>query len=125
MGKMRSITVQSLKNQAVISDKCFVAERFFDRLVGLMGRDRLEPGEGLLFPECRSVHMWFMRIPIDIVFLARGEADGDREVVAVFEQVRPWKLLPVGSGRARDALELPSGTAGRAGIAVGDRLCLS
>ena len=45
---------------------------------GLLGRDGLEPGTGMLFENGRFtpfmwMHMFFMRFAIDIVFLGRGD----------------------------------------------------
>ena len=115
--------VQSLKNQAVIADKCFVAECFLDRLRGLIGRSRFEQGEGMLFPRCNDIHMWFMRIPIDVVFVRKDGANW--KVTSVHESVRPWKLLPLRDGRASETLELPTGTIRRCAINDGDELCIS
>lgn len=120
--------VQSLKNNAIIADKCLVAERFFDRLQGLIGRSALDTGEGMLFPRCNDIHMWFMSIPIDVVFLRRERAEPDGivyRVVSVRENLRPWRFLPAREGRASETLELSAGTIQRCQIAVGDELCIS
>ena len=117
-----------LKNQTVIADKCFVAERFFDRLRGLIGRASLPEGEALLFPRCNSVHMWFMRFPIDVVFAkASTRADGTRvlTVSAARENARPWRPHPLMDWKASDTLELPAGTIRRYSIRPGDELCIS
>lgn len=82
---------------------------------GLIGRDGLEPGSGMLIDASPSVHMFFMRFPIDVVFL-----DRDRRVVRVVERLRPWRVA--GARRAAAALELPAGAAAAAGVAVGDEL---
>ncbi len=117
---MRELKLQAIKTKVVLADKCHVAECFTDRLKGLLGRDRLEPGEGMFFPRCNSVHMWFMRFPIDVVFV-----DHEWRVTSVHESVRPWRLLPVGDLRARHALELPVGSIRRAELRKGDGLCSS
>jgi uncharacterized protein len=62
--------------------------------------------------------MFFMRFAIDVVFLGKGG-----EVLKVAPNVRPWRIAA--ARRARIALELPVGEAGRRGIEVGDRLDLS
>lgn len=111
-----------LKSGATVADPCVVAASFSSRLVGLMGKTRLEPGEALLFPRCRSVHMWFMRISIDVVFL-RGLSEGQWEVTSLHAGLRPWRLLPVTDLRADDALEMAAGEAERRGIIPGAVLC--
>jgi uncharacterized membrane protein (UPF0127 family) len=70
--------------------------------------------------------MHFMSIPIDVVFLCVIHAkEGERKVVtSVHGNVRPWKLLPLGDGKAHEALELPVGSIVRLGILPGDELCI-
>jgi uncharacterized protein len=85
---------------------------------GLLGRDGLAQREGLLIKPCGSVHTFFMRFPIDVVFL-----DRELSVVAVRPDVPPWR-----TARARGAkvvLELAAGEAARVGIAPGMRLRLA
>jgi uncharacterized membrane protein (UPF0127 family) len=83
----------------------------------LLGRDRLEPGTGMLIDRAGSIHMFFMRFPIDVVFL-----DRDRKVVGVSHGLRPWRVAA--ARRAVAALELPAGAAAEAGIEEGDVLAL-
>jgi hypothetical protein len=84
---------------------------------GLLGRDGLEPGEGLLIKPTNSVHMLFMRFAIDVVFL-------DRQLVVkkVVEALAPWRLA--GCRGAKAALELPAGEAARRGVTLGEQLVL-
>ena len=125
---LRFIRVQSLTNQALISDKCIVADSFFDRLRGLIGKTRMENGEGMLFPKCNDIHMWFMSIPIDVVFLSPVKREGEKgvwKVASVRENVQPWRLLPIRDGQATETLELPAGAVARFSIRAGDELCTS
>jgi uncharacterized protein len=71
----------------------------------------------LLIKRTSSIHMFFMRFPIDAVFL-----DRELRVVKVVPGLRPWRIAA--ARRARSVLELPAGTCERRGIAVGDRLSL-
>jgi uncharacterized protein len=102
---------------AVVCERCEVPESSFARMRGLLGRDGLEPGTGMLFDATPSVHMFFMRFPIDVVFL-----DRDRKVVGVRHQLAPWRVA--GARHAVAALELPAGAAAEAGIQEGDVLVL-
>lgn len=122
----RSVRLINLKDQRIISDKCIVAESFFSRLRGWIGKTRAESGEGILFPNCTSIHMWFMVMPIDVVFLRVVHAGGsERKVVtSAHARVRPWKALPLNDGNAHETLELPVGSIARLGIAPGDELCI-
>jgi uncharacterized protein len=99
----------------VVCERCAVADSFLTRLRGLLGRHELPSGEGLLISPCSSIHTWFMRFPIDVVFLER-----DLRVVGVAADVRPWRLR--WRKGARQVLELAAGEAAARGIHVGDRL---
>ena len=55
-----------------VAARCELAERMLPRAVGLLGRKGLEPGEGMLFSRTGSVHMFFMRFAIDVVFVDRA-----------------------------------------------------
>ena len=99
----------------VVCARCAVADTAWTRLRGLLGRDGLEPDEGLLIRPTWSIHMFFMRFPIDAVFLA-----GDGEVLRVVEALAPWKAAVKRGAKA--VVELPAGAAARAGIAPGTRL---
>ncbi len=121
MVRKMQIRLINLKDHRIISDKCLVAESFFLRLRGWMGKTRSEWGEGILFPSCTSIHMWFMSIPIDVVFL---RVEGERKIVTSVHSVQPWKFFPLSDGSAHETLELPYGSAERIGITVGDELCI-
>jgi len=110
------ITVES-ENGDVLCDRCLLADTPWTRLRGLLGRKRLDENEGLLIRPAGSVHTFFMRFPIDVVFLTR-----DDSVVKVVSGLRPWRLA--GARGARRTLELPSGGAARARVALGQRLVL-
>jgi uncharacterized protein len=84
---------------------------------GLLGRSSLPAGEGVLIRPAGSIHTFFMRFPIDAVFLTR-----DLEVVDVAADLRPWRLA--GRRGAHAVLELPAGEAARRGIRRGERLVL-
>src|SRR5688572_29139594 len=93
------VHVTSLKDRAVIAERCKVAISFGDRLRGLIGTKRFDPGQGMLFPRSKSIHMWWMSIPIDIVFLTETSEKGSWKVTSTHERVRPWKLLPISDRR--------------------------
>lgn len=99
----------------VVCQRCEIPETGFGRARGLLGRDGLEPGEGMLIDRAGSVHMFFMRFPIDVVFLAR-----DRTVVGVAHSLRPWRVA--GARGAVASLELPAGRAADAGVEKGNTL---
>jgi uncharacterized protein len=99
----------------VVCERCAVADRPLARLRGLLGRRELPAGDGLLLRPAPSIHTWFMRFPIDAVFLGR-----DGTVLKIRANVRPWRLA--GCRGAHATLELAAGEAERRVIRRGDRL---
>jgi uncharacterized membrane protein (UPF0127 family) len=91
---------------------------------GLLGRDGLEPGTGMLFENGRFtpfmwMHMFFMRFAIDIVFLGRGN-----RVIKINRRLKPWRVSSVVFG-ARCALELTAGASDESSTQVGDQIVFS
>jgi uncharacterized protein len=111
---MRTISLKSADDR-VLCERCLVAETPLTRMRGLLGRSGLESGEGLLLRPASSVHTFFMRFAIDVVFLSR-----DGEVVKVAEGVRPWRTSAARGAKA--VVELAAGEAARRRIRVGDQL---
>jgi hypothetical protein len=99
--------------RALLTDLRF-ARSMGTRMKGLLGRRSLDEGEGLAFRE-KSIHMLFMRMPIDAVF-----CDGDLTVVKVVANLAPWRFA--GARNARFVLEIAAGDAERLGIVVGTEL---
>ena len=80
-----------------------------------MGRPSLALDEGVLFTRTGSIHMFFMRFPIDAVF-----CDRDLRVLHVVSDLQPWRTA--GKRGAKSVLELHAG--GAAGVQVGEQLLL-
>jgi hypothetical protein len=116
---MRRMRVENTTRGTTVGDRIRVARSLGDRMVGLLRTPSLEFGEGLWIERTSSIHMFFMRYPIDAVFVA---ADG--RVTKVVLNLKPWRVVWWARG-ARDCLELPAGGAAAAGIVVGDRLRLT
>jgi uncharacterized membrane protein (UPF0127 family) len=104
----------------VLADHLEVAQSLIAKFWGLMGRPSLPPGHGLWLPGSNGIHMFFMRIPIDAVFLSRAWADGTRTVISIRPGLRPWAgIVPFVRG-ADGVLELSTGTAIRSSTQRGD-----
>ena len=91
----------------------------WQRAKGLLGRNTLPPGCGLVIRPCRAVHTWFMRFPIDVVFI-----DDDRRIVRIAHRLAPFRTAS-GGRRARAVIELPAGCADAAGAIEGDRVAFA
>jgi uncharacterized membrane protein (UPF0127 family) len=96
----------------IVCERCEVADGTLSRMRGLLGRDALEPGTGMLIEREPSVHTFFMRFPIDVVFLGKANS-----IVKVVHGLQPWRMA--GARRAVASLELPAGAAAAAGLEPG------
>jgi len=75
------------------------------RMKGLLGRKTLEKGAGIWLKPCNSIHMFFMKFPIDAIFL-----DSSGRIVRIYHQIRPWRITPVILS-SRSVLEIRAGEA--------------
>jgi uncharacterized membrane protein (UPF0127 family) len=114
---MQTQTLRRLDG-TIVCERCTVADNPLRRMKGLLGRDGLDSGEGLLLRPASAVHTYFMRFPIDVVFL-----DQALVVVGISDGVDPWKATSRRGAKA--VLELPAGESARRGLAVGDQLELA
>jgi len=101
----------------VVCEHLLVAARPHRRMRGLLGRAELPADEGILLRPAGSVHTFFMRFPIDVVFL-----DREGVVLGIDSGLPPWRTA--GRRGAKSVVELTAGECERRGIAVGDRLAL-
>jgi uncharacterized membrane protein (UPF0127 family) len=111
----RGVVVLTRDDGSVICERCVVADRMLPRMKGLLGKRELAAGEGLLIQPAPSIHTFFMRFPIDVVFLSKNG-----EVMKVAANVGAWRMRSC--RRAFAVLELPAGEAERRGITVGDQV---
>jgi uncharacterized protein len=114
---MKELTLTRVDG-TVVCERCSLADSPVTRMRGLLGRDGLEQGEGLLLRPASSIHTFFMRFPIDAVFLDRELA-----VLGIEDSIDPWRAAARKGAKA--VLELPAGECSRRGLAVGDRLKLA
>ncbi|NJK80848.1 MAG: DUF192 domain-containing protein [Chloroflexaceae bacterium] len=115
----RFLRVENTTRNQLIAAQCAVADTFGSRLRGLMGRTTLEPGHGLLILPEWSIHTFFMRFAIDVIFLST-----DYTVLKVREAMPP-NLPYAGAWGAHAVLELPAGVIAATGTQAGDQLHLS
>ena len=104
--------MQVICDGRVLASNVRIADSFFTRFRGLMGKKSLGDEEGLLLMRCSSIHCFFMKIPIDAVYLTKNMT------VLGIETLKPWRVGRFIKGTA-NVLELK---AGRALVSVGDVL---
>lgn len=116
MGMPGTVRIDNTTKAAQLADRARLADRFSSRLIGLLNRRHLEPGEGLVLLPGGAIHMFFMRMAIDVVFV-----DKEGLVLKTAVNVKPWRLV-MAPRHTRYTLELPVGAVERTGTALGDKL---
>jgi len=109
----------NLTRGTLLGAEVTLADSWWGRFRGFMGRDEPRRGEGILLVPCNGVHMYGLKFDLDLVFLGTSG-----QVLAVMERLSPWQR----SGRIRGSryvLELPAGTIEATGTAIGDTLAWS
>ncbi len=111
------ILVRNQTRKTVLADSAEVADTSAKRRTGLLKHDGLAPGTGLWIVPCESVHSFFMKFPIDLVYL-----DRKHKVRKVRQNMTPWRMSICLS--AHSTLELPAGTVEATGTQAGDQLAI-
>lgn len=101
---------------AVVVEKCSRADTYATRSVGLLKHRTLPEEEGLLIVPCNSVHTFFMRFPIDVVFLDRHD-----KIITIYKDMKPWRISWIHL-TAFSVLELASGVASSISLSKGQKL---
>ena len=109
---MRHVKVINRTRNEVLADQAELADNYWTRFIGLMGRRELPQGGGLVLQPGGGIHMWFMRIPLDVIHVNKQD-----RVTHVLRSIKPWRFGPLFVGGKR-AIELPVGAA--ATTQVGD-----
>ena len=99
----------------VLASRLELAGTGESRKKGLLGRDGLLPGEGLWIVPCEAVHTFFMRFPIDLVYL-----DRKHRTRKLRSSVGPWRVS--GCMTAHSVMELPAGAIRETQTEAGDTI---
>ncbi len=110
-----NIRVINLTRHTEIAGRVELAGEGPHRRKGLLGRERLDPGEGLWIVPCEAVHTFGMRFPIDLIYIDRRH-----RVTKVRCNVGPWRVSACLI--AHSVLELPAGAVDETGTMPGDAL---
>jgi uncharacterized protein len=109
------LKISNLNRNTTLADRAEVADHAASRNKGLLGRTGLGSGEGLWIVPCESVHTFFMKFPIDLVYI-----DRNKKVKKVRSSVGPWRLSACLS--AHSIIELPAGVIHATQTGPGDQL---
>ncbi|MCX5681442.1 MAG: DUF192 domain-containing protein [Candidatus Omnitrophica bacterium] len=108
--------IQNNTQNTILSSNAILAKSFFERARGLLGKSKLEDNEALIIPQCPSIHMFFMKFAIDVIF-----ADKACNVVGLVKNIKPFSLSTF-FPRGYFAIELKAGTIDASGTKIGDVL---
>ncbi|MEX2425763.1 MAG: DUF192 domain-containing protein [Thermomicrobiaceae bacterium] len=113
---MGNVKVQNITRECLLGDRVREARSFWQRGRGLMFIAGLEPGQGLIIDPCSSIHSFWMRFPIDVLYMDRSG-----RVVRADQCMRHWRVGPVFTG-SKWVIELPPGTIEASGTKAGDQI---
>lgn len=102
----------------IIIEKLTIADDFKKRMIGLLNRKNMESNEGLLLYNCKQIHTFFMKFPIDVFFL-----DKNKKIIKIYEEIKPFKITNY-IKNAKYALEAKAGISKKYKLKVGDILDL-
>jgi uncharacterized protein len=117
-GQKAEVYVYNKTRETFVATEANIADSYFSRLVGLLGKGTrwAQLGRGLWIVPSRGVHTIGMLFPIDLIFLSK-----EKQVVHIEEHLRPFRVSKV-SLKATSVLELPPHTIYRSRTQVGDQL---
>ena len=121
MTQQPTIRIVNRTRGQVLAERGELARSFWARARGLMGRAALPSGYALIiYPEW-SIHTFFMRVPIDVLFVDRAD-----QVVGLRAAMPAWRpFAGVAPSRGRYVIEMPAGVIDATGTEVGDQLVLT
>jgi uncharacterized protein len=113
---IKTVEVINESNAGALLVKAEVADTFFRRLKGLLGRRELPAGRGMLLKPANSIHTIGMKFAIDVIF-----TDREGTILKIIEKMPPGKISPLVKG-AHCVIETAGGELAKSNPAIGDRL---
>ncbi|OGX08096.1 MAG: hypothetical protein A2Z88_07345 [Omnitrophica WOR_2 bacterium GWA2_47_8] len=111
--------ILNLTKNTVIASDVKIADTLATRGVGLLNRRIITEDQALIIKPCQSIHMFFMRFPIDVIFV-----NAENNVEGIVADIKPFQLSPI-FFKASYAIELKSGRIRTTKTRVGDRISLA
>jgi uncharacterized membrane protein (UPF0127 family) len=108
--------ILNLTRNTTIASHIEIARGPWARMKGLLGASNFPLNEALIITRCQSIHMFFMKFPIDVIF-----CDRQNKVIGLCETLKPFCLSPI-FFKASYAIELPSGIIAASKTQIGDQI---
>lgn len=113
---MQIVQVVNVSKGTMVAQQAGLAISLRQRIKGLLGRSSLSANEALVLRPCASIHTFFMRFPIDVLFL-----DKNMQVIRLIQNLPPYRLSPTVWG-SQMVVELPTGKISQTDTQIGDKL---
>ena len=108
--------LRNKRNNQLIAENVILANSFAQRSKGLLGKKSFEKENTLWIQRCQSIHTFFMKFPLDAVFV-----DKDLKVTNILFNLKPWRVTPY-YFKAKSVFEFAAGTIDKDKITIGDQL---
>ncbi len=113
------MSIVNITRATTLASYVEIADNPAQRMKGLLGRSSLAEGYALVITGCNSIHMLFMKFPIDVVFL-----DKKKNVVGIVSNIKPFQFSPI-FWKAACAVELPVGIIASTKTQLGDQMSVT
>ena len=115
-GQGRAVSVYNQTRGTFLAKRVEIADSFFSRLIGLLGRTSIQPDGGIWILPANSIHTIGMMFRFDVVLI-----DKKYKVIGLRERIPPfWLVLP--NFRAESVIEVASNSIRKSRTEVGDQL---
>ena len=100
----------------ILANQVKIADTVLTRMTGLLKHSQLIKNEALVIMGCNSIHMFFMKFAIDVIFVNKLN-----QVVGLVENIKPNRLSKI-YWKASSAIELPAGIISSTKTEIGDKI---
>lgn len=111
---MKKVILKNITKKNIIAENGNITSNFYDRFKGLLGKKEIKNDEALIIKPCNSIHMFFMKFSIDVIFIDKND-----RVCEMIKNIKPWKVSKI-IKEAKYVIELKSGKIEEHNIEIGD-----
>jgi len=114
---LKKVIIENITKENIIAENGNITTSFYDRFKGLLGRKEIKHDEALIIIPCNSIHMFFMKFPIDVIFIDKND-----RVCEIIQNIEPWRVSKI-IKEAKYVIELKTGKIEKVNIEIGDLIC--
>lgn len=105
-----------LLSNVKINIKLINSKTFIQRLFGLIPYKKLNDNEVMVIRRCKSIHTFFMRFSIDVIF-----TDKNGFILKLKKNLKPWCIC-LGTLRTKEVYEAKAGFIVKNALTKGDKI---